>query len=69
MCGQGWEGLDLLRDLARAGCSTGNGKYGRFLASVHREVSVALCKGNHAIFRAGMHSIPLPVGMLAFLGC
>ena len=28
--------------------------YGAFLASAHREISVALCKGNYGIFRTGV---------------
>jgi hypothetical protein len=48
------DGMELLRALARAASSTGHVTFGGFLASVHREVSVALCKGNHAIFRAGV---------------
>jgi hypothetical protein len=34
--------------------STGNVKHGSFQATVHRELSVALVKGNHGIFRAGI---------------
>jgi hypothetical protein len=41
------DGMDLMRALALAGSSTGKVKYGSFLASVHREISVALCKGIH----------------------
>jgi hypothetical protein len=41
--------MDLMPDRARAALSTGMVKEGSFLASVHWEVSVALCKGNHAI--------------------
>jgi hypothetical protein len=48
------DGMDLMRALALAASSTGKVKYGGFLASVHREISAALCKGNHAIFRAGV---------------
>jgi hypothetical protein len=44
----------LMRHFARAAASTSHVTFGAFLASVHREVSVALCKGNHAIFRAGV---------------
>jgi ribosomal protein L31 len=40
--------------LVTAAASTAKVKYGSFLASVHREISVELCKGNHAIFRAGV---------------
>jgi hypothetical protein len=46
--------MDLMRAFAHAASSTGKVKYGSFLASIHREISVALCKGNHAIFRAGV---------------
>jgi hypothetical protein len=31
-------------------------KYGGLLTSVHREVTVALCKGNHATLSAGVQS-------------
>jgi hypothetical protein len=46
--------MDPMRALALAASSTGKVKYGSLLASVHREISVALCKGYHAIFRAGV---------------
>jgi hypothetical protein len=46
------DGMDLMRPLALAASSTGKVKYGSSLVSVHRKISVALCKGNHAIFRA-----------------
>jgi hypothetical protein len=46
------DGIDLMRTLPRTASSTGKLPYGSFLASVHWEVSVVLCKGNHAIFRA-----------------
>jgi hypothetical protein len=48
------DGMDLMRALALAASSTGKVKYGSFLASAHREISVALCKGNYAIFGAGV---------------
>jgi hypothetical protein len=48
------DGMDLMRALALAAWSTGKVKYGSFLARVHWENSVALCKGNHAIFRPGV---------------
>jgi hypothetical protein len=46
-----WPTLDTL---GLAAASTGRIMYGSFLASVHREISVALVKGNHALFRAGI---------------
>jgi hypothetical protein len=54
--------MDITGALARAASSTGHVTVGGFLASVHREVSVALCKGcsvqDHAIFtwRVNVHS-------------
>jgi hypothetical protein len=46
------DGMALMRALAAS--STGKVKYGSFLASVHWEISVAFCKGNNPIFRAGV---------------
>jgi hypothetical protein len=46
--------LDYLRHIGVAAASTGSVTYGTFLASVHREISVAVVKGNHGIFRAGV---------------
>jgi hypothetical protein len=46
---------------------------GRFplavLAIVHRELSVDLVKGNHAIFRAGMHLHTRASGHARIPGC
>jgi hypothetical protein len=46
--------MDFVRHICVAAASTGRVTYGSFLASVHREISVALVRGNHAIFRAGV---------------
>jgi hypothetical protein len=46
--------MDFLRHIGVAAASTGCVTYGSFLASVHREISVALVRGNHGIFRAGV---------------
>jgi hypothetical protein len=48
------QAMDFIRHLCVAAASTGRVTYGSFLASVHREISIALVKGNHAIFRAGV---------------
>jgi hypothetical protein len=48
------QAMEYLRLIAAAAASTGRVKYGCFLASVHQELSVALCKGNHSLFRAGV---------------
>ena len=46
--------MEHIRLLATAASATGKEKYGAFVANVHREMCVALCKGNHALFRAGV---------------
>jgi hypothetical protein len=47
--------MDLMRSLGGSAFRTGNLTYGCCRAGVHREsFSVALCKGNHAIFCAGV---------------
>ena len=51
-----------LRAVSQAAASTGHVTYGAFLtrcalaflAIAHREISVALCKGNYGIFRSGV---------------
>jgi hypothetical protein len=48
------QAMDFIRHLCVAAANTGRVTYGSFLASVHREISIALVKGNHAIFRAGV---------------
>jgi hypothetical protein len=45
---------DVRQQIASAAASMGKVKHGRLLASVHRDVSVELSKGNHAIPRAGV---------------
>ena len=45
--------MDLLCPVAATPSSTGRVKFGSFHASAHRESSVALCKGNQTLFRAG----------------
>jgi hypothetical protein len=64
------DGLDLMRDLTRAASSTGQVKYGSFLASVHWEVSVFRSEVIMPSFVRGYSSTLVLVGMLVlFLGC
>jgi hypothetical protein len=44
--------MDYILHIALAAASTGAVKYGSSVASVHREISVAVVQGNHGIFRA-----------------
>jgi hypothetical protein len=60
--------MDDMRDLPLAASSTGKVKYGSLLASVQSEISVALCKGNHAIFRAGVQLYTRASGHARFPG-
>jgi hypothetical protein len=48
------DGQDLMRALALTASSTGSVKHARCLARIHREISVSLCKGNHAVLRAAL---------------
>jgi hypothetical protein len=48
------QAMDYIRHIGFAAARTGAVTYGSFVASVHREISVALVKGNHGIFRAGV---------------
>ena len=48
------EAMTFLRAVSKAASSTGHVTYGTFLASAHREISVALCKGNYGTFRSGV---------------
>jgi hypothetical protein len=48
------DGMSLMHARALAASRTGKVKYGSFLVSVQPEISVALCKGSNAIFRAGV---------------
>jgi hypothetical protein len=58
------DGMDLMLIEARTASSNGREKHDSLFVSVHGEVSVALCKGNHVILRGGT---PKPVGVLVFL--
>jgi hypothetical protein len=48
------QAMDYIRHIDFAAASTGAVTYGSFIASVHREISVALVKGNHGISCAGV---------------
>jgi hypothetical protein len=48
------QAMDYIRHIGFAAATTGTVTCGSFVASVHREISVALVKGNHGIFRAGV---------------
>jgi hypothetical protein len=48
------QAMDYIRHIRFAAARTCAVTYGSFVASVHREISVALVKGNHGIFRAGV---------------
>jgi hypothetical protein len=63
--------MALMRDLARAACSTGKVKYGScYLASANREVSFyALRKESCHRSCAGAISTSVLVSMLVFVGC
>jgi hypothetical protein len=60
------QAMDYIRHIGVASASTGKAKYGSFLAGVHREISVALVKGIHGIFSAG---IQLYTRASVFLAC
>lgn len=46
--------MEYTRPLATAASVTGKVKYAFYVASVHWEASLALCKGTHVLFRAGV---------------
>jgi hypothetical protein len=46
--------MNYIRHNELAAASTGSVTYGRFVASVHREISVTLVQGNHGMLRAGV---------------
>jgi hypothetical protein len=48
------QAMVYIRHIGSAAASTGAVTYGSFVASLHRDISVALVKGNHGIFRAGV---------------
>jgi hypothetical protein len=48
------QAMDYIGHIGFAAANTGAVTYGSFVASVHREISVALVMGNHGIFRAGV---------------
>ena len=48
------EAMSFLRAVSQAAATTGHVTYGAFLAGAHREISVALCKGNYGIFHSGV---------------
>jgi hypothetical protein len=62
------DGMDVMRDLVRAASTTGKVKYGSFRASAHGEVSVAVCTGYDAIFRAGVQLYIRASGHARILG-
>jgi hypothetical protein len=50
--------MEYINLRATAAASTGrvrSVKYSSFVSGVRRELSVALRKGNHGVFRAGIH--------------
>jgi hypothetical protein len=74
--------MDLVRSLARATSSTGKVKYDGFLANVRRDSGfgrfvmrsakkqrIGYAKEIIPCFVRGCNSVPVPVAMLAFLGC
>jgi hypothetical protein len=59
--------MDSMRHVAMAAASTGAVTCGSFVASLHREIIMALVKGSHeSIFGQGFNCVPAPRGMLVF---
>jgi hypothetical protein len=54
--------LDFVRHICVAAASTGKVTFDSFLDNMHRELTVALAKGIHAIIRAGVHLYTLASG-------
>lgn len=50
------QGMQYLNQLAHIACSSSSITKTSFLASAHREISVALCKGNSVIWANGMQN-------------
>jgi hypothetical protein len=53
--GSDQQALDFIAHICAAAASTGKVNFGSLFSSVHQELNVALFKGIHVLFHAGVH--------------